>query len=89
MTFRIDFYYDLRIGSRNQESTLAGMNQHVVLHGGELEVLCAGNERASSVHPTQANAERAAREIAMHQPRPHGHIRDKNPYGHDQYPPKG
>ena len=74
---------------------MAGKNQHVVPHGDDLAVRGAGNERATSIHPTQSDAERAAREIAINQQsevvihRPDGRIRDKNSYGHDPYPPKG
>lgn len=70
-------------------------NQHVVPHGNDWAVRGAGNERATSVHPTQAAAERAARDIAINQRsevvihRPNGEIRDKNSYGKDPYPPKG
>jgi len=51
--------------------------------------------QVSSIHPTQADAERAARETAINQRtevvihRPDGRIRDKNSYGHDPYPPEG
>jgi hypothetical protein len=95
MTERIDTYYDLRIRSRYQELNMTGKNQHVVPRGDEWAVRGAGNERATSIHPTQAGAERAAREIAINQQsevvihRPDGRIRDKNSYGHDPYPPKG
>jgi hypothetical protein len=74
---------------------MAGKNQHVVPCGDEWAVRGAGNDRATSIHPTQAEAERAAREIAVNQQsevvihRPDGRIRDKNSYGHDPYPPKG
>ncbi|RUY74928.1 DUF2188 domain-containing protein, partial [Mesorhizobium sp. M7A.F.Ca.CA.001.09.2.1] len=49
----------------------------------------------TSTHSTQADAERAAREIAINQKsevvihRPNGEIRDGNSYGNDPYPPKG
>ena len=46
---------------------MAGKNQHVVPRGNEWAVRGAGNERATSIHPTQADAERAAREIAINQ----------------------
>jgi Uncharacterized protein conserved in bacteria (DUF2188) len=74
---------------------MAGKNQHVVPHGDEWAVRGAGNDKASSIHPTQADAERTAREIAINQRseavihRRDGRIRDKNSYGHDPYPPKG
>lgn len=74
---------------------MAGKNQHVVPRGGDWAVRGAGNQKATSIHSTQAEAERAAREIAINQPsevvihRPDGRIRDKNSYGNDPYPPKG
>jgi hypothetical protein len=74
---------------------MAGKNQHVVPHGDEWAVRGEGNERATSMHPTQGDAEWAAREIAINQQRevvihrPDGRIRDNNSYGHDPYPPEG
>ena len=53
------------------------------------------NSRVTSLHRTQADAESAARAIAINQRseavihRPNGKIRDKNSYGNDPYPPKG
>lgn len=74
---------------------MAGKNQHVVPRGDDWAVRGAGNQRVSSVHSTQAEAERAARAIATNQQsevvihRPDGRIRDKNSYGNDPFPPKG
>ena len=74
---------------------MAGKNQHVVPRGSDWAVRGAGNQRVTSIHPTQADAESAAREIAQNQRsevvihRPNGEIRDKNSYGNDPYPPKG
>lgn len=74
---------------------MAGKNQHVVPHGAEWAVRGAGNQKVTSIHRTQADAERAAREIAINQSaevvihRPDGRIRDKNSYGRDPYPPEG
>ena len=74
---------------------MAGKNQHVVPHGDDWAVRGAGNARVTSVHPTQSEAERAARDIALNQHseviihRPDGRIRDKNSYGNDDFPPKG
>lgn len=74
---------------------MAGKNQHVVPHDNAWAVRGAGNQRVTSMHSTQADAERAAREIAIHQKsevvihRPNGEIRDRNSYGNDPYPPKG
>jgi hypothetical protein len=54
-----------------------------------------GNERASSVHPTQREAEQKGRQIArkdkteffLHNKQ--GQIRERDSYGNDPYPPKG
>jgi len=72
-----------------------GKNQHVVPHGDDWAVRGAGNSRATSVHGTQAEAQAAARQIAINQQsevvihRPNGQIRDKDSYGNDTFPPKG
>lgn len=72
-----------------------GKNQHVVPAGGRWGVRGEGNERLTSIHDTQAEAEQAARDIAINQRsevvihRPDGRIRDKNSYGNDPFPPKG
>jgi len=72
-----------------------GKDQHVVPHNGEWAVRGAGNERVTSIHHTQAEAQAAAREIAINQQsevvihRPDGRIRDKDSYGHDGFPPRG
>ncbi|HEX5259615.1 MAG TPA: DUF2188 domain-containing protein [Sphingomicrobium sp.] len=72
-----------------------GKNQHVVPHDGEWAVRGEGNERVTSLHRTQAEAEAAARTIAINQQsevvihRPDGRIRDKDSYGHDPFPPRG
>ena len=72
-----------------------GKNQHVVPHNGEWAVRGAGNERVTSVHGTQAEAQAAARQIAINQQsevvihRPDGRIRDKDSYGNDHFPPRG
>jgi len=74
---------------------MAGKNQHVVPHGDDWAVRGEGNERATSIHPTEGDAKRTAREIAINLQseavihRPDGRIRDENSYGHDPYPPKG
>ena len=44
-----------------------GQNQHVVPHGDGWAVRGAGNERVTSTHSTQAEAQAAAREIAINQ----------------------
>jgi Uncharacterized protein conserved in bacteria (DUF2188) len=70
-------------------------NQHVVPHGGDWAVRGAGNKRVTSTHETQAEAQTAARQIAINQHsevvihRPNGQIRDKDSYGNDDFPPKG
>lgn len=70
-------------------------NQHVVPHNGAWAVRGAGNSRVTSHHDTQADAAKAARDIAIHQKsevvihRPNGQIRDRDSYGNDPYPPKG
>ncbi len=75
--------------------SIMGKNQHVVPRGGQWGVVGAGNSRATSLHQTQADAIRAAREIAQNQRgelfihRPNGQIRDRNSYGNDPYPPEG
>lgn len=70
-------------------------NQHVVPHPDGWAVKGAGNQRATSVHETQAAAIEAAREIArnngseMFIHNRQGQIRDRNSYGNDPYPPEG
>lgn len=70
-------------------------NQHVVPHGNDWAVKGAGNSKATSVHPTQAEAINRGREIAQNQKSEllihgqNGRIREKNSYGNDPYPPKG
>lgn len=69
---------------------------HVTPRGGEgWAVVREGNERASSIHPTQAEAEQVGREAAR---RDHtefylhgrdGQIRERDSYGRDPYPPRG
>jgi len=72
-----------------------GKNQHVVPTDGGWGVRGEGNERLTSIHDTQAEAEAAAREIAINQRsevvihRLDGRIRDKNSYGNDPFPPRG
>lgn len=72
-----------------------GKNQHVVPHGDAWAVRGAGNSRVTSTHGTQADAQAAARQIAINQQsevvihRPNGQIRAKDSYGSDPFPPKG
>lgn len=74
---------------------MSGKNQHVVPADGEWGVRGEGNERLTSRHQTQADAERSAREIARNQRsevvihRADGRIRDRDSYGNDRFPPKG
>ncbi len=69
-------------------------NQHVVPHPDGWAVKGEGNERATSIHPTQKDAIDRARDIAQRQRsevvihRPDGRIRDKDSYGNDPHPPK-
>jgi len=68
-------------------------NQHVVPHGNDWAVKGAGNEKATKLVATQAEAIKIAREIAINQKsevvihRPDGTIRDKDSYGNDPCPP--
>jgi Uncharacterized protein conserved in bacteria (DUF2188) len=58
-------------------------------------VMREGNERASSVHHTQKEAEQKGRQTArkdktefyLHNKQ--GQIRERDSYGNDPYPPKG
>ena len=74
---------------------MAGKNQHVVPRDDAWAVRGEGNTRDTSLHRTQAEAERAAREIAINQKSEvlihgeDGRIRERNSYGNDPYPPKG
>ena len=74
---------------------MSGKNQHVVPHGDDWAVKGAGNSKATSVHPTQADAIERAREIARNQESEllihgsNGRIRERDSYGNDPYPPKG
>ena len=74
---------------------MAGKNQHVVSRDDQWAVRGAGNSRDTSLHRTQADAERAARDIAINQKSEvvihgeNGRIRERNSYGNDPFPPKG
>jgi hypothetical protein len=69
---------------------------HITPRGGQgWAVIRQGNERATSLYSTQAQAAQAGRDIAR---RDHveilihgrdGQIRARDSYGHDPYPPKG
>lgn len=72
-----------------------GKNQHVVSTKKGWAVRGANNERVTSHHSTQAQAQKAAIGIAKNQKSEvvvhgkNGQIRAKNSYGNDPYPPKG
>ena len=69
-------------------------NQHVVPKGDEWAVKGEGNNKATRVVDTQAEAIKIAREIAINQESElvihgkDGKIRDKDSYGNDPCPPK-
>ncbi|MEZ4987931.1 MAG: DUF2188 domain-containing protein [Saprospiraceae bacterium] len=70
-------------------------NYHVVPRGGNWAVKGAGNQRATHLVSTQAEAIKIARDYACKQAselcihRPNGQIREKWSYGNDPHPPKG
>ncbi len=72
-----------------------GKNQHVLPHPDGWQVKGEGSARATIVTPTQAEAIKVGREIAMNNRSElmihgqNGQIRQKNSYGNDPYPPKG
>jgi uncharacterized protein YdaT len=69
-------------------------NVHVVPHAGGWAVKKEGNTRATSVHDTQKDAQKAAIPIAKHERSEvvthgrDGRIRDSDSYGNDSNPPK-
>ncbi|MBA5775969.1 DUF2188 domain-containing protein [Stappia sp. F7233] len=69
--------------------------QHVVPHAGRWSVKKAGSSRATSIHPTQDEAIRAATKIARNQKTgvyihgTDGRIRERNSFGDDSHPSKG
>lgn len=74
---------------------MSGKNQHVVPHEQGWAVRGAGNERVTSIHPTQGQAVERAREIAQNQQSEllihgrNGRIRERDSYGNDPFPPQG
>lgn len=74
---------------------MSNKNQHVVPHADRWAVQGAGNNRATSVHNTQAEAINRAREIAKNNQSEilihgrNGQIRERDSYGNDPFPPKG
>jgi hypothetical protein len=69
-------------------------NQHVVPRGKDWAIKGEGNDKATAIVSTQAEAIKIAREIAINQKsevvihRSDGTIRDKDSYGNDPNPPK-
>jgi hypothetical protein len=69
-------------------------NQHVIPHESKWAVRGEGNDRYTSVHETQAEAIRTARDIAINQNsdliihRADGRIRDRDSFRRDPFPPK-
>ncbi|MEU8068585.1 MULTISPECIES: DUF2188 domain-containing protein [unclassified Micromonospora] len=67
---------------------------HVVPRDGAWAVVREGNQRASSLHPTQAEAERAGRPVARADQTEfylhgrNGQIRERDSYGNDPNPPR-
>lgn len=74
---------------------MTGKNQHVVRRDNGWAVRGENNTRDTSHHPTQREAEQAARGIAINQRSEviihgeNGKFRERNSYGNDPYPPKG
>ena len=74
---------------------MSKLNQHVVPRGDSWAVKGAGNQKATSLHPTQQAAADAARGIARNQGSEllihgrDGRIRERNSYGRDPFPPGG
>ena len=74
---------------------MAKKNVHVTPHGDKWAVMREGNERASSLHDTQKEAEKKGREVArkdkteflLHNRQ--GEIRQRDSYGHDPRSRKG
>ena len=70
-------------------------DQHIVPHNKGWAVKGAGNERATSVHKTQADAIDKGREIARNNQSEilihgrNGQIRERDSFGNDPFPPKG
>jgi hypothetical protein len=73
---------------------MARKNVHVVPHDDGWAVKKEGNERSSSVHPTQKEAMDAGRNIAKTEQSElvihgrDGRIRDSDSFGKDPHPPK-
>lgn len=73
---------------------MPGKNVHVVKHDDGWAVKKEGNNRASSVHPTQHQAIDAGRDAAITERSElvihgrDGKIRDKDSFGNDPHPPR-
>ena len=71
-----------------------GKNQHVVPHKDGWAVRGEGNEKVTSISPTQLQAIEEGRKIAQHKQAElvihgrDGKIRDKDSFGRDPYPPR-
>lgn len=74
---------------------MSGKNQHVVPREDVWAVRGEGNQRDTSHHRTQREAQEAARDIAINQRSEvithgvDGRIRARDTYGSDPFPPKG
>jgi len=74
---------------------MSGKNQHVVKRDNGWAVKGEGNSKATSLHKTQSEATKAARDIAINQKSEllvhdeKGKIVRRNSYGNDPHPPKG
>ena len=71
-----------------------GKNQHVVPHKDGWAVRGEGNEKVTSISPTQRQAIEEGRTIAQHKQAElvihgrDGKIRDKDSFGRDPFPPR-
>lgn len=80
---------------RERKNTPMGKNQHVVPSNGRWGIRGEGNQRMTAYFNTQAEAKKAAREIAINQGselfihRPNGQIRERDSFGNDPFPPRG
>ena len=72
-----------------------GKNVHIVPHEDGWAVKKEGNERATSLHPTQREAIDAGRQAARKEQSElfthgrDGRIRERDSHGHDPFPPRG
>lgn len=70
-------------------------NVHIVPHEQGWAVRIEGNERVTSIHPTQEDAANAGRDRARREGSEllihgeNGRIRERNSYGEDPFPPRG